>query len=216
MRKGVVAVVLALAFAARAEDAKAPVAENFDKDTVGNAPEGFSFARTGKGPEGTWVIQKADDAPSAPNVLVQTSTDDTDVRFPVAVRNEGTWKDLAVSVKFKAISGQTDEAGGVVFRYQDANNYYLVRANALEDNIRIYSVKDGERRQFESKSLKVPPAKWHTIKVEAKGSHFTVWFDGQEAFQADDKTFDATGKVGVWTKADSVTQFDDLTVEEAK
>ncbi len=216
MRKVAVTIVLAAAIAAGAGDAKAPGVSTFDKDTVGNAPEGFSFARTGKGPEGTWVIQKADDAPSAPNVLAQTSTDDTDVRFPVAVRNEGTWKDLVVSVKFKAVSGQTDQAGGVVFRYQDANNYYLVRANALEDNIRIYAVKDGERRQFESKSLKVPPGKWHAIKVEARGSHFTVSFDGQEAFQADDKTFDAPGKVGVWTKADSVTQFDDLSVEEAK
>lgn len=216
MRKGVAALVLVVSMLAAAEDATGPVAANFDQDNVGNAPEGFSFGRTGQGPEGVWVVQAVEGAPSGANVLSQTSTDDTDRRFPVAVWAAGGWTDVAVAVKFKPVSGEADQAGGVVLRYTDSNNYYVARANAIEGNCRFYYVKDGERRQLQTADVKIETGTWHEIKVEAKGSHFTVWLDGKEMFQLDDKTFAGSGSAGLWTKSDSVTQFDDLSIEAVK
>lgn len=213
MRKGVLVLALAVSALAAAEDAMGPVVVDFDKDNVGNAPEGFSFARTGQGPEGSWAIQAAEGAPSGANVLAQTSTDDTDRRFPIAVWTAGSWTDVSVSVKFRPVSGEVDQAGGVVLRYADANNYYVARANAIEGNCRFYYVKGGERRQLGTADVKIETGQWHALKVEAKGSHFTVWVDGKELFQLDDKTFGGAGSVGLWTKADSVTQFDDLMIE---
>ncbi len=216
MRNGVAALVLVLSALAAAEEATGPVVADFDKDNVGNAPEGFSFGRTGQGPDGSWIVQAAEGAPSGANVLAQTSTDDTDRRFPVAVWAGGSWKDLAVAVKFRPVSGEADQAGGVVLRYTDADNYYVARANAIEGNCRFYFVKDGERRQLGTADVAIEAGKWHALKVEAKGSHFTVWVDGKELFQLDDKTFAGAGNAGLWTKSDSVTQFDDLTIEELK
>ena len=115
-------------------------------------------------------------------------------------------------MKCKPVSGKVDQACGLVFRFKDENNYYLTRANALEDNIRIYFVKDGKRKQFASFSGKVTGATWHELRVDAKGDHFEVFWDGKKVLEATDKTFADAGKVGVWTKADSVTEFDDLTV----
>lgn len=185
--------------------ADAPVKLTFDDLPDGKAPAGFSFGRTGEGAPGTWVVRE--------KALAQTSTDGTDSRFPVALYDGGPWRDLAASVRFKTISGEVDQAGGLVFRAKDENNYYVVRANALEDNIRIYKVADGRRKQFDGKDLKVTPGEWHTLAVEAAGERFTVSFDGEKVIEASEATFKDAGKVGVWTKADSVTLFDDLTVE---
>src|SRR5229473_4026031 len=120
---------------------------NFDSDAVGKPPAGFSFARTGKGAQGEWVVRAEADAPSKPNVLAQVSTDDTNYRFPVAFTGPEI-KDLRLSVKCKPISGKVDQGCGLVFRLKDADNYYIVRANALEDNVRLYHVVKGNRRQF--------------------------------------------------------------------
>jgi len=161
MRNGVAALVLVLSALAAAEEATGPVVADFDKDNVGNAPEGFSFGRTGQGPDGSWIVQAAEGAPSGANVLAQTSTDDTDRRFPVAVWAGGSWKDLAVAVKFRPVSGEADQAGGVVLRYTDADNYYVARANAIEGNCRFYFVKDGERRQLGTADVAIEAGKWH-------------------------------------------------------
>jgi len=183
---------------------------NFESDTVGKPPAGFSFGRTGKGAEGQWVVRAEADAPSKPNVLAQVSTDDTDYRFPVAFTGP-EMKDLRLSVKCKPVSGKVDQGCGLVFRLKDADNYYIVRANALEDNVRLYHVVKGNRRQFAGWNGKVASGVWHDLAVEAKGDHFQVFFDNKKIIDAQDKTLPEAGKVGLWTKADSVIYFDNLT-----
>ena len=147
---------------------------------------------------------------AAGNVLAQLDTDSTNYRFPVAVADEPTLGDVSLSVRCKPVSGRVDQACGLVFRYQDEDNYYLTRANALEDNVNLYYVKDGKRRQITGWRGKVTSGTWHQLGVEARGDHFVVSFDGNKVIDAHDSTFSQPGKVGVWTKADSVTHFDDL------
>lgn len=184
---------------------------NFDSDTVGKAPAGFIFARTGSGRVGHWMVQKEKDAPSGGQVLAQVDADYTDYRFPVAVANQPLLRDLQLSVRCKPVSGKVDQACGVVFRYRDENNYYVARANALEDNVRFYYVKDGKRVQLASWSGRVSSGSWHELRADAKGNHFEIYWDGKKVIDAQDQTFQQSGKVGVWTKADSITYFDDLT-----
>ena len=185
---------------------------NFDNDKVGSPPTGFEFARTGGGPEGTWVV-RADPSSPDKHVLVQESADPTDYRFPLAVVKEGTYKDVTLSVRAKPISGQVDQGFGMVWRYKDANNYYITRCNADEDNCTIYHTVAGKRRAFQNKPITVAKNTWHTLKLEAVADHFVVWFDGKKVLDAKDRTFKDAGKVGLWTKADSVIQFDDFTIE---
>jgi len=185
---------------------------NFDSDATGKLPAHFHSALTGQGTEGTWIVKQDETAPSKPNVLAQTSTDDTDYRFPMAVLDEGSFKDLDLSVKFKAVSGKADQAGGLVFRYQDQNNYYITRANALEDNYRLYHVVNGRRRQITGANFRVTPNQWHTLRVECVGNQIKCYYDDELKITASDETFKDAGKVGLWTKADSVTYFDNFTV----
>ena len=181
---------------------------DFEKDEAGKAPSGFSFALTGQGKPGVWIVRKDDQAHG--NVLVQTDADRTDYRFPVAVYNHVTAKDVDLSVQFKAISGKGDQGAGLVWRYRDPNNYYVTRCNALEDNCTIYHVVNGRRVAFLNQSVKVASNVWHTLRVEAAGDHFVVTYDGRKVLDAKDGTFKDAGKVGLWTKADSVIAFDDF------
>ena len=185
----------------------------FDADRVGEVPSGFSFGKTGSGRVGRWIVQAEKDAPSSPNILAQVDADQTDYRFPVAVASEPILRNVRLSVKCKPVSGEVDQACGLVFRYQDENNYYVTRANALENNVRLYHVLKGDRRQFASWSGPVKTGVWHELKVEARGDHLLVFWDGQKIMDAHDQTFSQAGKIGVWTKADSVTYFDNLAVE---
>ena len=183
---------------------------NFDSDSAGQPPAKFHAARTGSGSESKWVVMSDPTAPSKPNVVAQTSTDQTDYRFPLLIADEGSFQDLDLSVKFKAVSGSIDRAGGLVFRLKDPNNYYIVRANALENNYRLYHVVNGRRSQFAGANLKVTSGEWHELRVEATGNKITCYYDGNKKIEATDDTFKDAGKVGLWTKADSVTYFDDL------
>jgi hypothetical protein len=185
---------------------------NFDSDSPGGMPAKFHSARTGQGTEGRWVVLAEPTAPSKPNVVAQTSTDSTDYRFPLLIADDGSFRDLELSVKFKAVSGNVDRAGGLVFRLKDANNYYVVRANAAEDNYRLYHVVAGRRRQFAGANFKVTSGEWHELKVECVGNKIICYYDGQKKIEATDETFKDPGKIGLWTKADSVTYFDDLRV----
>ncbi len=187
---------------------------NFDRDAAGTPPQGFTLARTGRGTIGQWVVMKEATAPSQPNALAQTSQDKTDYRFPIAIAESTSYKDLALSVRFKAISGKVDQGAGLIFRLKDKNNYYVVRANALEDNFRLYHVVHGRRIQFAGTNFKVTSQQWHEIKVEARGDEFKCYFDGQLKFSAKDSTFKDAGRIGLWTKADSVIYFDDLTAKD--
>jgi len=152
-----------------------------------------------------------EDAPSRKQVLAQMDADPTDYRFPVAYTGPAM-KDLRVSVRCRPDSGKVDQGCGVIFRVKDADNYYVARANALEDNVRLYHVVKGKRRQFGGWNGKVASGVWHELAAEAKGDHFTVFFNGKKVIDEHDSTFPDAGKFGVWTKADSVIFFDDLTV----
>jgi hypothetical protein len=145
-------------------------------------------------------------APSKPNVLKQSGQ----ATYPVCLKDDTRLTDGFVEVKFKALSGKEDQAGGLIWRAKDANNYYVARANALEDNVTIYHTINGRRTEKKRSNMKVAPNQWHTLRVDFQGSHFAVSFNGQKALDWDDETFQDAGKVGVWTKADSVTVFDDF------
>lgn len=193
---------------------------SFETDVAGGPPKGFTAAKTGGGRPGTWVIQQ-DTGDGKPNrVVVQTDADPTSARFPVLVADGVELRDADITVRFRAISGTVDQAAGIVWRYRDANNYYIVRANALEDNVVLYKVQNGRRsdlplkgqgRTYGAKAL-VPKNVWSTLRVTAKGALFTAYLNGQKLFEVEDTTFTGAGRIGVWTKADSVTQFDDLTI----
>jgi 3-keto-disaccharide hydrolase len=186
---------------------------DFDKFEMGKTPAGFSTALTGGGGPVSWVIQDDPTAPSGRKVLAQTSADKTDYRFPLCIYDSFTAKDVEVSVRFKAVAGKVDQAAGLVVRFRDKDDYYIARANALEDNVRLYKVVGGSRKQFAGTKMKVSSGEWHMLKLEVKGKHFEVFFDDKLLFEADDDTFKDVGKVGLWTKADSVTSFDDLRIK---
>ena len=178
---------------------------NFDDLKTGAPPHGWTATRTGKG-EPKWEIVGDESAPSKPNVLKQSG----EATYPICIKEDTSIKNGFVEVKFKAIAGKEDQAGGVLWRCQDADNYYVARANALEDNVCIYYTVKGKRTEKKRISTKVAPNQWHTLRVDFKGNRFTVTFDGQKAFEWEDDTFKDAGKVGLWTKADSTTLFDDF------
>jgi hypothetical protein len=191
---------------------------------VGAVPSGFTQATTGKGAPADWKLQENATAPSGKMVVGQFSTKGANMRFPVLVYDALNAADVTTSVKFKAVSGSEDQAAGIVVRYQDANNYYVVRANALEDNVVFYIVKNGTRIDLPVKGqgrtygAKAPVAKgaWNTLGLSAKGTTFTIQLNDKVLYEVEDKQIAAAGKVGIWTKADSVMLFDDLNVEAAK
>ncbi len=194
------------------QTAAGPRTFDFEKDALGSAPAGFEFARTGQGHEGKWVVEADKDKP-VNHVLAQTSADRTDYRFPLAIVKEGSYRDVTLSVRARPVSGDVDQGFGFVWRYRGANNYYVTRCNADEDNCTIYHVVNGRRRSFQNKGVTVAKNRWHTMKLEASGDHFIVTYDGQKVLDARDETFKEAGKVGLWTKADSVIQFDDFVIE---
>jgi len=179
---------------------------NFDDNKTGAAPAGWTATQTGSG-TAKWAIEKDESAPSKPNVLKQSGQ----ATFPVCFKNDTNIKDGFVEVKFKPVAGKEDQAGGVIWRVQDANNYYIARANALEDNVTIYHTINGKRVAFKNIKTKVTSGVWHTLRVDFKGNKFTVTFDGTKVIEATDASFANAGKLGVWTKADSVMLFDDFT-----
>jgi hypothetical protein len=185
---------------------------DFEKAEPGKTPPEFVTALTGGGGAASWVVQAVEKAPSGRKVLAQTSSDATDHRFPLCVLKDFAARDVEVTTSFRAVAGKVDQAAGLVARYRDKDNYYVVRANALEDNVRLYYVAKGDRRQFAGATVKISAGDWHTLKLSVKGNHFQVSVDGRPLFEADDETFKDAGGVGLWTKADSVTQFDDLSV----
>jgi hypothetical protein len=184
---------------------------NFDGDAVDTPPPGFTSYASGGGPAGKWLVKEMAEAPSGKLVVVQTDADTTNTRFPILIADKGEYGDLDVSVKGKALSGKKDQGIGLVFRFRDPQSYYVVRANALENNFRLYRMVKGRRVEFASANAKVASNQWHTLRVVAKGEHIVCYYDGKPLIDAQDKTY-STGKIGLWTKADSVIAFDDLTV----
>lgn len=213
MNDGAAVVIAAFVGLSAAAIAGQSATINFSNEEAGRPPKGFTFALTGRGKPGVWIVRKDDAAHG--NVLVQTDADTTDYRFPLAIYDRFTGTDVSLSVQFKSISGQGDQGAGLVWRYRDANNYYVARCNALEDNCTIYHVINGRRQAFQNHRIKVASNVWHTLSVKASGDRFVVSYDGMQVLEARDATFKDAGKVGLWTKADSVIAFDDLAIEAA-
>jgi hypothetical protein len=190
---------------------------DFTQDAVGQPPKGFEFGHTAKaGAAGKWVVQ----AEGTNNYLAQIDPDRTRSRFPVAVRTDIMAANVDLSVRFKPVSGRVDQAAGLVWRFQNEDNYYIVRANALENNVVLYKVEKGSRTDLPvkgegrtyGKKAQVPSGQWSTLRVVANGRLFEVYLNGTKLYEVEDTTFTQAGRVGVWTKADSVTYFDDLSV----
>ena len=183
---------------------------NFDDAEVGKPPRHWTAAKTGSG-EAKWAVVADDTAPSKPNVLKQSG----EATYPICLKDDTSLKDGFVEVKFNPVSGKEDRAGGVIWRAKDSDNYYVARANALEDNVCIYHTLKGKRTEDKRTEIKVASGQWHKLRVDFQGQHFTVTLDGKKVIEWDDETFKDAGKVGVWTKADSVTLFDDFTYGES-
>jgi len=181
----------------------------------GGEPADFTFWRTGEGEAGQWTIV-ADPTAAQGRAIAQTGKDRTDYRFPLAVYKPYTGKDLELSVRFKAVAGTVDEAAGIAVRLATPNDYYVARANALEDNVRFYRVVKGKREQLASANAKVTANAWHMLALKAEGDRFTVSFDGKSLISVQDRTFPDAGKVALWTKADSVTYFDTISIVTLK
>lgn len=182
------------------------------KMDVGAPPADFQFARTGQGSESRWTVV-SDPTSFGGQVIEQSSTDRTDYRFPLAIFNSIVAKNVDVSISFKSVAGRVDQAGGIAVRVLDADNYYVVRANALEDNVRFYRLVKGRREQIDGANTKVAGNVWHKLGLKADGERFTIKFDGKILFTTSDKTFAGAGKIALWTKADSITRFDQISIE---
>jgi hypothetical protein len=173
-------------------------------------PADFQPDQTGIGEPASWIVVVDPTAPSGKRVLAQASADAVNrQRFPVCVYGPLSLQNVEVSVRFKPISGKVDQSGGVIVRYQDKDNYYVLRANILEDNIRFYKLEKGQRFLIAGIPAKIAPGQWHTLSLLANGSRFIATFDDKQ-FEAGDITFADPGKIGLWTKADAVTYFDHL------
>jgi hypothetical protein len=192
---------------------------SFENNPVGATPEGWTATLTGKG-DPKWTVESDQTAPSESKILKQSGR----ATFPLLLKNDSNIKEGFIEVNFKAIDGSQDRAAGVVWRAKDANNYYVVRANALEDNFVLYKTVNGARSALDivgrkggyGVSVAVPANIWHRLRIDFKGTRFKASFNGKELFEVNDSTFTDAGKVGLWTKADSVTLFDQIRYGETK
>jgi hypothetical protein len=194
-------------------------AVSFESTRIGTAPEGWTSTLTGSG-NPKWTVESDETAPSKSTVLRQSGR----ATYPLILKNDTSIRDGFVEMKFKAIAGSEDRAAGIVWRAKDANNYYVTRANALEDNVVLYKTVNGVRSSLDVVGRKggygantaVPSGTWHTLRVDFKASRFSVSFNGKQLFEVEDATFTDAGKIGLWTKADSVTLFDEVTYGETR
>jgi hypothetical protein len=191
----------------------------FESARSGAAPEGWTATLTGSG-DPKWTVENDATAPSKSKVLKQSGR----ATYPLLLKSDTRIKDGFIEMKFKSIAGSQDRAAGIVWRAKDANNYYVTRANALEDNVVLYKTVNGVRSPLDIVGRKggygsdtpVPANTWHSLRVDFKGSRFGVSFNGKQLFEVEDSTFTDAGKVGLWTKADSVTLFDAITYGDTK
>ena len=195
---------MSIALAAAAHAAQAQTL-GFDQDATGRPPAGWTCGVTGKGSP-RWSVETDTGAPSAPNVLKQSGSGD----FPWCVRTGVALADGFVEVKFKPLAGRQDQAGGVVWRWKDGDSYYVARANALENNVSLYYTEKGRRITIKYVDAPVVANAWHALRAEFDGTRIRVLLDGKAYIELDDRHIAGPGAVGVWTKADSVTAFDDF------
>jgi hypothetical protein len=209
MRRLSVVAVLA-ATAVLAADPK-PTAYPFKKDDAGKLPAGWSAEKTGEGEGSVWKVVADETAPSKSGYALAQTAESPEKFFNVCVVKDSNFKDVELSVAFKAVKGKLDQGGGVVWRFQDGDNYYVCRMNPLEDNFRVYKVIAGKRIQLQTKEdVKVPANEWHVIKVRQVGEQIECYLDGKKLLEAKDDAITRAGKVGLWSKADAQSYFDDL------
>lgn len=182
-----------------------------DKMEIGSHPEGFESWRTGQGAPAQWLVV-ADETAAGGRAIEQVSADRTDYRFPLAIYKPLAAQNVDVVLRFKAVAGSVDRAGGIAVRLATPDDYYVVRANALEDNVRFYRVVKGRREQLAGANLKVSANEWHTLGLRAEGNKFIVTFNGRQLYTANDPTFPSAGRIALWTKSDSVTRFDNIRI----
>jgi hypothetical protein len=189
----------------------------FSKDDLDKVPTGWKAERTGTGDGSVWKVVKDATAPSkSGHALAQTAASSVKL-FNLCIVEDASYRDVEVSVAFKANAGKKDQGGGIVWRYQDANNYYVARMNPLEDNFRVYKVVDGKRSaEFQDAEIVIPAGEWHTIKIKMVGDHIECFLDGKKYLDVKDASITKPGKVGLWTKADAQTSFDQFVVRELK
>jgi len=210
---GMLVVVGLLAGAIVAAEAKSK-RFTFRKEDEGKVPAGWKAAKTGEGLGSIWKVTADDTAPSKKGFVLAQLNADTKAIFNICVVEEGKYRDLTLSVAFKPIKGEKDQGGGLVWRYQDAKNYYIARMNPLEDNCRVYKVVDGKRIQLETKEeIKVAVGTWHTLTIKQVGKKIECSLDGKKMLEAEDDTFPQAGLIGLWSKADAQTYFEELTVK---
>jgi hypothetical protein len=169
----------------------------------------FEFAATGSGPPGEWSVVRNE----AVQALAQTGTDATDDRFPLAIYRPFSGRNVYVSIRFMPVAGTIDQAGGVIARFTPAGDYYLARANALENNVRFYRVVAGKRQMIAGMDANVTSRAWHTLGIAVRDDRFIILFDGRELFGATDAALPGPGRIGLWTKADSVTWFESINIK---
>ena len=184
---------------------------DFDADAVGAPPSGWTCGVTGRGSP-RWTVVAESGAPSGSNVLRQSGSG----TFPWCVRTGTSLSDGFVEVKFKPLSGREDQAGGLVWRWKDGDHYYVARANALENNVSLYYTEGGTRKTIRYVDAPVAAGAWHTLRVEFVATRIAVSLDGKRYIDVEDSHIVAAGAVGVWTKADSVTAFDDFAYGAAR
>jgi len=196
---------------------------SFENDKTGQLPSGFFTAISGNGSQSDWVVVEDNSLPGSSRALAQKSTERVDYHFPLCINQSIELTDMTISVRFKPVSGKIDQAAGLVWRYRDNNNYYIVRGNALEDNVVLYKVENGKRISLApvgtkpgtyGKSATTDKTGWNDLKVVVKGNKFDVCFNGSLLYSVVDDTFKDKGKVGLWTKADSYMLFDDFEITD--
>jgi hypothetical protein len=214
MRGIIVAALVALVGAAVWAEESKQLVFKFSKDDAGKVPSGWKVAKTGKGEGSVWKVVADETAPSGSGyVLAQTAESPRPV-FNICVADDAKYKDVELSVYFQAVAGKLDQGGGFVWRYRDNNNYYICRMNPLEDDYRVYKVVAGTRTQLGRKDgLKIKAGEWHKLKVKVKGNKMEGYLDGEKMWEITDETYKEAGKVGLWSKADAQTHFDEFRAE---
>lgn len=179
--------------------------ESFKGATVGQLPAGWKVGKTGSGTGGEWRI--VEDKEAFGGLALAQLRNDPGATFNLCVKSDGDYKDVDLTIGFKAMAGNMDQGGGPVWRLEDGDNYYVARMNPLESNFRLYKVVAGKRIQLATADVKAEAGKWHTIRVVHTGKHMHVSFNGKQYFHMNDETFQDAGKIGFWNKADAQTRF---------
>ncbi len=216
MRRSSLILLMLFAPALLAADSKV-FSLRLSKDDIGKVPAGWKAEHTGKGEGSVWKVVEDDTAPSKSGLALAQTAEGPNPFFNLCVAQDTSFQDVELRVAFKAVKGKLDQGGGLVWRLQDADNYYIARMNPLEDNFRVYKVIAGKRIQLGTKEeLKVPAGEWHTLRVKMKGDRIECFLDGTRHLEATDDAIAKPGKVGLWTKADAQSHFDQFKAEAPK